>query len=146
MRAAGLAILGVLVLVGCISTVTTYSLDEAGNPVITTENHNLLRVGTTAQVTTYDPQTGAVAISQVLAADEMSGNLDSAWSRLMEVAQYALAAAGISAAAGGPTTPAAVAGGLIGVMKQQITKIEEPESEEPDPGPDEDPDGCEVRR
>jgi len=136
-RAAGLAILGVLVLVGCISTVTIYSLDEAGNPVITTENHNLLRVGTTAQVTTYDPQTGAIAISQVLAADEMSGNLEGAWSRLMEVAQYALAAAGISAAAGGPTTPAAIAGGLIGVMKQQITEPEEPE---PESGAD--PDGC----
>jgi len=142
MRAAGLAILGLLVLVGCISTTTSYTLDEAGNPVITTENHNLLRVGTTAQVTTYDPETGAIAISQVLAADEMSGNLGDAWSRLMEVAQYALAAAGISAAAGGPTTPAAVAGGLIGAVKQQLTEPDEPEPEEPEPGPADDPDGC----
>ena len=146
MRAAILSLAMVALIAGCIHTTTTYSIDDQGRPVVRIENDNLLRVGTTAQIATYDPKTKNIALTQVLAADEMSGNLGSAWSRLMKVAQYALAAAGISAVAGGPTTPAAIAGGLIGVMKQQITEPEEPEPEEPDPGPGEDPDGCEVPR
>lgn len=121
-----------LLAVGCVSTITTYSIDEQGNPVVKVENHNLIRVGATAQVTTYNPETMTVAISQVLAADSMSDNLTKAWSRLMDVAGYAILGAGVSAAAGGPTTPAAVAGGLVGYIKSKVTEEdEEPEEETP---------------
>jgi hypothetical protein len=92
---------------------------------------NLLRVGTTTQVTTYDPATGVVATTQVTAADEMSDNLTSAWSRAMDVAGFALGGTAVAAAAGGPTTPAAVAGGLIGYVKSKLTEPDPSEEESP---------------
>ena len=111
---------------GCTVIIQKYDLDEYGNPSLRSYNYNLLRVSQVSQVSTLDPQTGEVALSQVAVDDEMSENLTIAWTKLMEVAGYALGGAAISAAAGGPTTPAAVAGGLIALTKQALTEKPEP--------------------
>ena len=116
-----------LILCSCTVIIQRYEVDEFGNPSLRSYNYNLLRVSQVSQVSTLDPQTGEVALSQVAVDDEMSENLTASWSRLMEVAGYALGGAAISAAAGGPTTPAAVAGGLIAVTKQALTEQPKPE-------------------
>lgn len=119
--------LPLIMLVACTASRTAYKIDELGNPVVTVGHYNLVRVDQAAQVTTLDPNKG-VAISQVVAADEMSENLTEAWGRLMEVAGYALGGAAVSAAAGGPTTPAAIAGALLGYTVQKLR-------EKPEDGP-----------
>jgi hypothetical protein len=128
----------IFLLVSCTGYRATYQIDEAGMPILSLEQYNLLRVATVSQVATYDPETQMVAITQVGADDAMSGNLMNAWSRLMDVAGYALAGAGISAAAGGPTTPAAIGGALIGYAKSKLMEPD-PESEPPAPEPEDEP-------
>ena len=116
------ALIACLLASGCTTTKAICNLET--NTCIV-ENQNLLRVQQSSQVVTYDPQTEILSIAQVLVADAMSPEMLAAWSKLMEVAAFALTGTVIASTAGLPTTPAALAGGIVGYAKQRLTEPEE---------------------
>ena len=65
------ACLVILACSGCTVIIQTYELDENGNPKLSSYNYNLLRVSQVSQVSTIEPHTGEVALSQVAVDDEM---------------------------------------------------------------------------
>jgi hypothetical protein len=103
----------VLLTTACITNKTTYTVDESGNPVISVERENFMRVGQSVQITEYDGE--KVTVTQLSWADAMSDQLTEAWESLNKTARYAIIGAGVGAVAGSPGL-----GALLGAGGSQV--------------------------
>ena len=115
MKARALVAIVALVATACVSTKTTYQIDEHGRPVVTIERSNFMRVG---QGLTKVSTDGSIAIlSQLASEDAMSEQLKAAWSDLNRTAQLVVIGTVLGSVVGQP-----VLGGVAGGVGSEIEK------------------------
>jgi hypothetical protein len=109
-----------------------------GEPVAVVGSENFVRVGSTVQILTYNPQTETVTMFQATVAEEVSPALMGGWKDLMDFASGALGATVAASSLGLPTTPAAVLGAAAVYITKKVSASDPDPIPEPLP-PDDDP-------
>lgn len=139
MRTIATLIVATALCSGCWAAKMKVVIDpETQITTVTLQEGNGLRISQSSQTATYNTETKMLVLSQVSVVEKVSEDGRKMWAKLMEVAGYALGATVVASTAGLPTTPMAVAGGVIALTKQSLADPDPiPEPLPPDDDPEE---------